>query len=328
EEEPAEEPVAEEEPAEESVVEEEPEEELVVEEETAEDDQELRAVVQDGKMKYIVIKYSKSFLAKLIQSDDKTKNYYSELKNYLLSFKGVKSRISWKWETFRLGRKPVAKIRLRGKTLSLVMALDPLAYAESKYVVESVADVAAHADTPLLYRIKNDRRLRYAKELIDQLFQDNNVLVNPKASVVDYTKELPYESTVSLIERKLIKELTDEDASSGTMFKPRKSVSAVEVDNLMQDDVAELLVKQMNGVSDKTKAGIINIDTLSECFNDGEVVNLEAIKARVPGFDKKATYLKVLARGILNKELTVEADAFSIEAVKMIVLTGGKVIKK
>lgn len=37
--------------------------------------------------------------------------------------------------------------------------------------------------------------------------------------------------------------------------------------------------------------------------------------------------VKVLARGSLDKALTVEAADFSLPAVKMIVITGGKVVK-
>ncbi len=38
--------------------------------------------------------------------------------------------------------------------------------------------------------------------------------------------------------------------------------------------------------------------------------------------------MKVLAKGSLNKPLIVEADDFSLEAVKMIALTGGRVIHR
>ena len=42
---------------------------------------------------------------------------------------------------------------------------------------------------------------------------------------------------------------------------------------------------------------------------------------------KNVIRLKVLARGILDKAITVEAHEFSIDAVKMIALTGGKVVR-
>ena len=71
---------------------------------------------------------------------------------------------------------------------------------------------------------------------------------------------------------------------------------------------------------------IINIDTLSNNFNSGDVVNLDTLKekALIP---KKTDYIKVLARGTLDKHLTVEANEYSADAIKMIVLTGGKAIK-
>lgn len=302
-------------------------------EDEKEEHTERKLVVEGGEVKYIIIKYSKSFQAKIIQSSDVTKNYYSELKNCLLSYKGVKSRMSWRWETYRSGRKTLAKLRMRGKTLSIALALNPDDYTDTKYVVESLAEVAAYEDTQCLYKIKNDRRLKYAKELIDKVMMDNGLSAGLIAENTDYASLYPYEETEPLIERKLIKVLTDEDAQSGTVFRPsdvRQSVTAAEVDSIMQDEVAEVLIEKSEEqeVTDRTKVGIVNIDALSRAFADGETVTLEEIKKRVKGFDKKITYVKVLARGVLDKKLTVKADAFSIQAVKMILLTGGKVIKK
>ncbi len=291
---------------------------------------ERRLVKENGEVKYIVIKYSKSFQAKIIQSDAVTKSYYSELKNKLLSY-GVKSRMSWKRETFRSGRKTLAKMRMRGKTLSVAFALNPAAFDGTKYHVENVAEVKALADTPCLYRIKNDRRVRYAKDLIERLMEENAVPAALNFAETDYAATYPYETTEALLNKKLIKELTDEEAQSGTAFKSsdiRKSVSATEADVLMKDEVAEILIESLGGVSDRSKTGIINIDTLSQHFKDGETVTLEDVKKRVKGFGKNVTYLKVLARGTLDKKLTVEADGFSLQAAKMIILTGGKAVKK
>lgn len=303
----------------------------VSEEETNEDEiTRIKPVEENGETRYIIIKYNKSFLAKLIQSDAETKFYYSQIKNRLLSYDDVKNRISWKWESFRSGRKTLAKLRLRGKTLSLCLALNAGDYGESKYRVENLAEVKAYADTPCAYRIKNDRRLKYAEELIDALMEQNG-LTQILSVETDYAAKYPYETTEELIARNLIKELTDEEAQSGTKFKPseiRQSVSAQEADDLLRDDVAVRLVENEEGVSDKTKQGIVNVDTLSEHFERGEVVTLEEIKKRVKGFNKQTTYIKVLARGTLDKPLIVEADSFSLQAVKMIVLTGGTAIKK
>ena len=69
---------------------------------------------------------------------------------------------------------------------------------------------------------------------------------------------------------------------------------------------------------------IINIDTISEYFESGDTVTLDALKKK--GLvDKKYDSYKVLARGILNKKLTIVANDFSSNAKKMILVTGGSV---
>lgn len=166
--------------------------------------------------------------------------------------------------------------------------------------------------------------------MIEKLAADNG-LVEGVAEQKSYVEMYPYENDDVLIQKKLIKVLTGKDAQSGTAFKPsevRKKVTASEVDTLMNDEVAASLIVQSEGTADRTKQAIINIDTLSQFFDSGEVVTLDEIKKRVKGINKNTTYIKVLARGTLDKALTVEADSFSIQAVKMIVLTGGKAVKR
>ena len=293
----------------------------------SDEDEPVRQVARtDGHIRYIIIKYNKSHTAKLIQSADGVKNYYSQIKNELMSYKGVRSRISWKYESFSVGRATVAKLAVRGKNLSLFLALDPKNYVDTKYIIDDKSEVAAYEKTPLLYRIKNDRRLNSSKELIAAVMSGREKTEDYKET--DYAKEYPYEKIEPLIERGLVKVLTEEDAQSGDVFKPRDMVTATEVNELLQDDIAVALIEESDEVSDRTKQGIVNIDTLSKHFADGETVTLEEMKKRIPKFVKSTTYVKVLARGALDKKLTVIADSFSIEAAKMILLTGGNAVKK
>ena len=74
----------------------------------------------------------------------------------------------------------------------------------------------------------------------------------------------------------------------------------------------------------KAKRGIVNIDSLSRAFAPNDVVNLESLRKKKI-VSPKVTSIKVLARGVLDKPLIVEANDFSMDAVKMILLTGGKV---
>ena len=105
-------------------------------------------------------------------------------------------------------------------------------------------------------------------------------------------------------------------------------VSATAAREAMEDEVAIASVTESGEVSDKSKPVVVNVDTLSKYFRNGDRVTLKEMKESIPFVPNRATYVKVLARGRINKSLEVEADDFSLDAVKMIVLAGGKVIRK
>ena len=107
-----------------------------------------------------------------------------------------------------------------------------------------------------------------------------------------------------------------------------REVTVAAAEELLKDEIAEVLVRESGNASVRGKQTIVNVDTLGEYFEEGESVTLEAMRDRIPFLNKKATYVKVLARGALAKSLEVEADDFSLAAVKMIVLAGGNVYRK
>ena len=109
----------------------------------------------------------------------------------------------------------------------------------------------------------------------------------------------------------------------------RDEISIEEAHEALTDAIAVHFVEVEDTHSDKRhqNKAIINIDTLSNHFETGDTVTLEALKEKklIPS---KTDYIKVLAHGKLDKQLTVEAQDYSMDAVKMIILTGGKAIKK
>ena len=155
------------------------------------------------------IRYSRSFEANLIQSDETVKDYYNELKNYIMSFKGVKSRFSWKFETFNKGRNPFFKIKLRGKTILLYCAVDPSTIDKERYRHDAI-DNKLFADVPTLLKIKAGLNVRRAKEIIDLVMSNFEMEKNPKAQEVDYKSLYPYEDNQALIEKGLIKTLEND----------------------------------------------------------------------------------------------------------------------
>ena len=106
----------------------------------------------------------------------------------------------------------------------------------------------------------------------------------------------------------------------------QEKVTVAEAEDLIGDEVVkeaihEEFVKSLGG-----KKTIINIDIISENFNSGDKVTIKELKEKGL-IQSKFDSVKVLARGVLDKKLTIVADDFSDDAIKMIVATGGEVIE-
>ena len=104
-----------------------------------------------------------------------------------------------------------------------------------------------------------------------------------------------------------------------------KKVTVAEAGAMISDEVAsEHIEIANNGRRHVGKKDIVNVDTLSDNFNDGDTVTLDVLKAKklVPANSKQ---VKLLARGELDKKLHFELQDYSIEAVKMVIATGGTV---
>lgn len=107
----------------------------------------------------------------------------------------------------------------------------------------------------------------------------------------------------------------------------RQQVSAAEVKEIVSDETASILIEKE--VDEEkifgNKKGIINIDTISRNFEAGDIVTVNSLKDKKL-IDKNVCFVKVLARGIIDKPLIVKAQDFSLDDAKMIQLTGGKVV--
>ena len=171
-----------------------------------EDEDESEALDLEVTAEGNVVRYNRSFSARIIQSDNDLKARYSELKNYILSYKGVRARMSWQKETFHAGRRNIASFTVRGKTLCVNLATDPKMFDDTKYKVEDLSHGNKNP-MPCRFRITSDRKTSHAKELIDVVMagfgMDRVLTYAPQ----DYT--LPYKSTEALVKRRLIKVLGD-----------------------------------------------------------------------------------------------------------------------
>ena len=148
-------------------------------------------------------------------------------------------------------------------------------------------------------------------------------LLAPKAQ----PKPEPEPEPAPLPEPEPVMDHAQEEAMVAAMV--RESITIEEAHDALTDEIASHFVEVEDSDEDKRyhNKTIINIDTLSKNYASGETVNLASLKEKnlLPN---KADFVKVLARGMLDKQLTVEVQDFSVDAVKMIILTGGKAIQK
>ncbi len=224
-EEPVEEAAAEEAPTEEAAEEEAAEEadEETLEEPVAEDEADEPAAAPvvatppkakpdriviaetDANGNVIYSAYKKSFTARVIQSPEDVQERYETLKNALLSYKKVNSRVSWSYDSFKSGRKQLAKFAIRGKSLCLFLAIDPTTLEDSKYNVANAGTSKKYETVPCRLRLSSKRSIKWGLELIAKLAEQEGLEPNPKFKPKSWRME--NETTESLLEKGLIKKI-------------------------------------------------------------------------------------------------------------------------
>lgn len=134
----------------------------------------------------LVYRYRKSFLAKMALAEDTVKGYYSELKNALLAYKGVKCRTSWGYEAFNKGRTKLARMDVKTKSLYLYLAIDPQSLVDTKYNFKDMSAKKKYAATPVLMKIRGERKFKHALELIEKICGEELQLKRLEAEPTDY----------------------------------------------------------------------------------------------------------------------------------------------
>lgn len=91
-----------------------------------------------------------------------------------------------------------------------------------------------------------------------------------------------------------------------------------------QMPLARIIAKRgFNNNQFAIKVAEVNVSSLEENFENGDVVNLESLRAK--GLAKgRFDVLKILGKGELKKKLTVQANRFSQTAQDKIAAAGGK----
>ena len=169
------------------------------------DDDDDDIIIESSDDPTKTVRYKRSFLAKIIQSDEDTKKYYGDLKNTLLSYEKVHSQISWSNDRITKGRETIAKIGIRGKTLCVYLALDPDEFPITVYHQDYAGDTKMYEKTPLLMQIKSHVALKRTIKLIEIMMTKGGTEKIESFQPVDYKEMYSYRSDEALLDEGLIK---------------------------------------------------------------------------------------------------------------------------
>ncbi len=191
---------------------------------------------------------------------------------------------------------------------------------EEKRLVEEKAKKEEEEKRLAEEKAKKEEEKRLAEEKAKKEEEEKR-LAEEKAKKEEEEKRLAEEKAKKEEEKRLAEEKAHMEELQ------RQQVSAAEVKEIISDETASILIEKEFDEEKifGNKKGIINIDIISRNFKAGDIVTVNTLKDKKL-IDKNICFVKVLARGVIDKPLVVKAQDFSLDAVKMIQLTGGKVV--
>ena len=208
----------------------------------------------------------------------------------------------------------IAVIGVAKRSLKLWLALDPAQFDEERYFHKDVSDKPRFANVPMYVRVGSQRALNRMNELLAVLFEKFGIEAKRR-----YEAKPLQELIFTLRGNKLLKD------------KQNKSllceIAHVHDADVISDEQAQTFVecKDIEPLEEELFANI-KLDDIDAKFADGQKVTLDMLKKKCIVSEECNGY-RVLAGSRITKPLIIYANDIAISAVKMIALTGGRIIK-
>ena len=184
-----------------------------------------------------------------------------------------------------------------------------------KYSIDEITDDKKYKNISMMMRVSN-------KETFNQLLEVFNVFVKKyKLPLKKEFSSINYVDDISSNSQEILQLLGYQDLLSKT--------ATIKTCENIPDNVAkncQILVTKTNNVATPRVVHEVTIGELSAAFKDKYEITLELLK-EVGIASKKSNYLRVIAKGDCRYKLTVFADDYDLQSLKMIVMTGGNVTK-
>ena len=300
-------------------------EEEEVEEEEAEDEEDEAEAEPEEEKESIEVndfeitdsegnvkKIRKKFNTRMMYADPEAKEYYSEVKNYLVMYR-ARGRYSSRCETFRY-KGLVAKVALAGKSIKVFLAIDPASLVDSKYHFKDMSEKKQYAEVPTMIKVRSPRGLKYFKELVDLMMAARAVKPKKNFEPTDYASDL----------------IPNGEAILGKFGLPRDyQLESVNVDSIPQGlpENLENYIPQVSGepLTEEEQEAVVYLDTLCHHFLDGDTVNLQTLKSL--HVVQAGNVLRIKARGTIDRKLKIYAEHYDENALQMLLVTNSTAIK-
>ena len=118
-----------------------------------------------------------SFEERLNDIDESSREYYNRLQACFLSYKGLKSRLSLRCDSYRVGKELLAKITIGGNSLKIYLAIDVAQdeIQQKKIRFRDMSNSSAYKEVPAMIPVKSDLCVRKVCEVIDVMMAQRGI---------------------------------------------------------------------------------------------------------------------------------------------------------
>lgn len=249
------------------------------------------------------------FELKMKLSDDKIKSYYSAVRNRFRLY-GARAYTKGKRENYQNGAELYGRFIFKNKSLLLCLPLstDDPRFPEEQFPRVDVSGVAALRELPFAFKVGSKKSVPLALKLVDAVAEDKRA-VKKTIAPVDYVAA--FSDNATFTERLGYGHLV---GTKATLY------DAAAID----DRWAEIVADKKRGAKG-SEPYVATVGELSRLFSSGDRVTIDALhkKGVAIGCDR----LKIIEDRLLTKRLFAEAESFTPDAIKMLVLAGGGAVR-
>jgi len=223
-------------------------------------------------------RFDYSYLGRLVRAQDPCQNFYTQIRNKLLSYNDVESIIGWKQEVYSFGKDKVVKMVMRGKTINMSLALDPKPYIDKEYKVVDAREKKPKEKMPAVIKVKNQKTLKQALEMIQDLINKYNLEAVSEFEEINYhIRDISYDEMIAL-DPPLAREIGKSDINIRTlimdiyplleMFPPLE-----ETPEELEDD--EIVNQDVEGIDEEEEEDE-DADLINEILEEKDEISDEA----------------------------------------------------